>query len=131
MGLHDSLEEFYGPFTKPTHRMGEGAVCQDEKCGHVSDGIITGMEERATGCMIQQDSYWDDSKTLMCSWRGQGKRWGDSVSSAMLLVVEEIKGGQHVKKVQAGIQKNKTLRMNATSWKTFYNFLLFFLYPDT
>lgn len=76
MGLHDSLEEFYGPFTKPTHRMGEWAVCQDEKCGHVSDGIITGMEERAPGCMIQPDSYWDDSKTLMCSWRGQGKRWG-------------------------------------------------------
>lgn len=131
MGLHDSLEEFYGPFTKPTHRMGEWAVCQDEKCGHVSDGIITGMEERAPGCMIQPDSYWDDSKTLMCSWRGQGKRWGDSVSSAMLLVVEQIKGGQHVKKIQVGIQRNKTLRMNATSWKKFYNFLLFFLYPDT
>lgn len=105
MGLHDSLEEFYGPFTKPTHRMGEWAVCQDEKCGHVSDGIITGMEERATECMIQQDSYWDDSKTLMCSWRGQGKRWGDSVSSAMLLVVEEIKGGQRQKSTSGYSEK--------------------------
>lgn len=76
------------------HRMGEWAVCQDEKCGHVSEGIITGVEERAMRCMIQPDSYWDDSKTLMCSWRGRGKRWRDSVSSEVLLVLlvlEEMK----------------------------------------
>lgn len=75
------LEEFYGPFTEL-----ECAVCQDEKCGHVSEGIITGVEEMAMGSMIQPDAYWEDSKTLMCSWKGQGKRWRDLVSSAVHLV---------------------------------------------
>lgn len=36
------------------------------------------------------DTARDDSKTL-CSWRGQGKRWRDLVSSAVLLVLEEMK----------------------------------------
>lgn len=35
-GLHDSLGEIDGPSTEQIRRMGEWAVCQDQKCGHVS-----------------------------------------------------------------------------------------------
>jgi len=54
-------------------------------------GIITGVEEKAMGCMTLSDFYWNDSKILMHNWRGMIKRWGDSVSSAILLIPEETK----------------------------------------
>lgn len=40
VGLHYSLRRILWAI----HRMGEWSVCQEEKCGHVSEGIITGVE---------------------------------------------------------------------------------------
>lgn len=104
VGLHDSFRRI----VRAIHRMGGWAVCQDEKCGHVSAGILTGVEERATGCMMQPDRYWDDSKTLMCSWRGQGKRWSDLVSSAVLLVLVEMKTWRRCQKSTSRCSKKQT-----------------------
>lgn len=37
VGLHNSLGEIDWPFPEQIQRMGEWALCQDEKCGHVSE----------------------------------------------------------------------------------------------
>lgn len=50
-----------------------GLSASNKNVGMFLKGIITGVEEKAMGCMTLPDSYWNDSKTLIHNWRGLGE----------------------------------------------------------
>lgn len=90
------------------------------------------------GCMTLPDSCWNDSDTYTQLER-TGKEMGgigpqcNSTSPRRDKKVDKM--SKKKKKVLKGIQRekkyHKCLRMNATSWKKFSDFLLFVLCSET